>query len=413
MRKPPTAPAPRSRSSKFHAHFTAASGASMSIDSAGKGRPGVVVAQVAVFVDVRGAGVFHGRGLVRGGGRIVAVTAADLESHALVEEGVAIPPELRRQQVLEREQDRRSTAPGLPAAAVRRLASSPFFGADPRESCGQVPGAGGPRARRAGREQRRRERDAALRSPLLRVARRRADRVTGAPLARDRVESAAIVPVTSIRREVDPCAARSDCRSRSESCWCCWRSRWRSAGTCSSCAASATSGRSPSGSRARTGCCSALGTLFYALLIAGLALLCAWLVREMRHSQRQQAFLDAVTHEMKTPLASLRLYLDTLDRHDPGAEQRAAVPRPHAPGRRAPRAHRRPGARRRARRARPPRAPRTDRAARAARRLRRRGARAVPPAARGAAPRGRRRSRSRSARRRSWRWCSATCSTTR
>lgn len=66
-----------------------------------------------------------------------------------------------------------------------------------------------------------------------------------------------------------------------------------------------------------------LGSLFYALLIAGLALLCAWLVREMRHSQRQQAFLDAVTHEMKTPLASLRLYLDTLDRHDPGAEQRA------------------------------------------------------------------------------------------
>ena len=65
-----------------------------------------------------------------------------------------------------------------------------------------------------------------------------------------------------------------------------------------------------------------LGTLFYALLIAGLTLLCAWLVREMLHSQRQQAFLDTVTHEMKTPLASLRLYLDTLDRRDPGADRR-------------------------------------------------------------------------------------------
>jgi signal transduction histidine kinase len=65
-----------------------------------------------------------------------------------------------------------------------------------------------------------------------------------------------------------------------------------------------------------------LGSLFFALLIAGLALLCAWLVREMRHSQRQQAFLDAVTHEMKTPLASLRLYLDTLGRRDPGPERR-------------------------------------------------------------------------------------------
>jgi signal transduction histidine kinase len=65
------------------------------------------------------------------------------------------------------------------------------------------------------------------------------------------------------------------------------------------------------------------GSVFFALLIAGLGLLCAWLVREMRHSQRQQAFLDAVTHEMKTPLASLRLYVETLALRDPGPERRA------------------------------------------------------------------------------------------
>ena len=65
------------------------------------------------------------------------------------------------------------------------------------------------------------------------------------------------------------------------------------------------------------------GSLFFAALIAGLLLLCAWLVREMRHSQRQQAFLDAVTHEMKTPLASLRLYAETLLLRDPGAAQRS------------------------------------------------------------------------------------------
>jgi len=65
-----------------------------------------------------------------------------------------------------------------------------------------------------------------------------------------------------------------------------------------------------------------LGTIFFGLVILGLVLLCAWLIREMRHSQRQQAFLDAVTHEMKTPLASLRLALDTLERRDPGAERR-------------------------------------------------------------------------------------------
>lgn len=65
-----------------------------------------------------------------------------------------------------------------------------------------------------------------------------------------------------------------------------------------------------------------LGTLFFALVLAGLVALSAWLVREMRLNQRQRAFLDAVTHEMRTPLASLRLYLETLDRHDPAPEQR-------------------------------------------------------------------------------------------
>jgi signal transduction histidine kinase len=54
----------------------------------------------------------------------------------------------------------------------------------------------------------------------------------------------------------------------------------------------------------------------------GLAGLCTWLLQEMRSNQRQRAFLDAVTHEMKTPMASFRLYLDTLKRHDPPIEQR-------------------------------------------------------------------------------------------
>jgi signal transduction histidine kinase len=65
-----------------------------------------------------------------------------------------------------------------------------------------------------------------------------------------------------------------------------------------------------------------LGSVFFLLLLVGLVLLCAWLVREMRFNQRQQAFLDAVTHELKTPLASLGLYLDTLAARDPAPEQR-------------------------------------------------------------------------------------------
>jgi signal transduction histidine kinase len=64
------------------------------------------------------------------------------------------------------------------------------------------------------------------------------------------------------------------------------------------------------------------GGIFFGLLITGTLWLCLWLVREMRLNQRQHAFLDAVTHEMKTPLASLRLYVDTLERHDPERSQR-------------------------------------------------------------------------------------------
>lgn len=66
------------------------------------------------------------------------------------------------------------------------------------------------------------------------------------------------------------------------------------------------------------------GTLFFLLLLAGLVWMCLWLIQEMRLNQRQHAFIDAVTHELKTPLASFRLYLDTIDRHDLEAEQRAA-----------------------------------------------------------------------------------------
>jgi len=67
----------------------------------------------------------------------------------------------------------------------------------------------------------------------------------------------------------------------------------------------------------------ALVTTFFALIIVGTGWLCTWLVSEMRVNQRQRAFLDAVTHEMKTPLASMRLYVETLIRHDPERERRA------------------------------------------------------------------------------------------
>ncbi len=56
-----------------------------------------------------------------------------------------------------------------------------------------------------------------------------------------------------------------------------------------------------------------LGMLLLLLLIGGLVLLVILLLREVQLNERQSNFVSAVTHELKTPVASLKLYLDTLE----------------------------------------------------------------------------------------------------
>ena len=57
-----------------------------------------------------------------------------------------------------------------------------------------------------------------------------------------------------------------------------------------------------------------LGIIFFSLIIAGLVLYTIFLVREIRRNEQQDSFLNAVTHELKTPITSIRLYLQTLER---------------------------------------------------------------------------------------------------
>jgi signal transduction histidine kinase len=59
-----------------------------------------------------------------------------------------------------------------------------------------------------------------------------------------------------------------------------------------------------------------LGVIFFALLIAGLIVNTSFLVREIRRNEQHDSFINAVTHELKTPIASIRLYLQTLQHRD-------------------------------------------------------------------------------------------------
>ncbi len=65
-----------------------------------------------------------------------------------------------------------------------------------------------------------------------------------------------------------------------------------------------------------------LGIILFALLILGLVMNTVFLVREIRRNEQQDSFLNAITHELKTPIASIRLYLETLESRPLGETQR-------------------------------------------------------------------------------------------
>src|SRR5438309_11537979 len=54
-----------------------------------------------------------------------------------------------------------------------------------------------------------------------------------------------------------------------------------------------------------------LGVVFFAIIIAGVIINTIFLLREVRRNEQQDAFLNTVTHELRTPIASIGRYLDT------------------------------------------------------------------------------------------------------
>jgi two-component system, OmpR family, sensor histidine kinase SenX3 len=65
-----------------------------------------------------------------------------------------------------------------------------------------------------------------------------------------------------------------------------------------------------------------LGVIFFSAITTGLVLNTIFLLREIRRNEQHDSFINAVTHELKTPIASIRLYLQTLQHRDVDEGQR-------------------------------------------------------------------------------------------
>lgn len=66
-----------------------------------------------------------------------------------------------------------------------------------------------------------------------------------------------------------------------------------------------------------------VGTVIYIFLLVGVSIYLSLTIKSINLNQRQSNFIDSVTHELKSPIASIKLYLQTLSRHKTSVEEQA------------------------------------------------------------------------------------------